>query len=185
MTGYVHISKRQPQAPAPSQGGGAPADPRVPARYAKQITELRAALRREQTAAAQAKESRAKALRLADENAEQNRQLQTALDTASSEGHWLRNELTDARDANTALLADVADLSRQVTERDARIAELEDLTVSDMEAKVTVSIQNMTGSRVDAHKLHSLMGAVGDVITLQTNNRAEQAAAPHLRAVSG
>lgn len=54
-----------------------------------------------------------------------------------------------------------------------------------MEAKVTVSIQNMTGSRVDAHKLHSLMGAVGDVITLQTNNRAEQAAAPHLRAVSG
>ena len=67
MTGYVHISKRQAQEPTPAQGGDAPADPRVQAEYAKHVAELRAALRREQNAAARAKESRAKALRLADD----------------------------------------------------------------------------------------------------------------------
>lgn len=189
MTGYIHISKRQPQAPAPSQGGGAPADPRVPAHYAKQITELRAALRREQTAAAQAKESRAKALRLADENAEQNRQLQTALDTARSEGHWLRNELNDARDANTALLADVADLSRQVTELKAtRTAAAH----GDVEAIITIRGTDLTTSRVDALAVHRALQAAGDSVLYHVRETAAQAAAAeratntgtHLKAVS-
>lgn len=184
MTGYVHHSKRPEAArPPAAPETSPPADPRVPARMSQEIAQLRAALRREHETAAQAKESRAKALRLADENAKQNRSLQTQIDKLGPENHALRAELTDAREANTALLADVADLSRQVTERDARIAELEAQAVGDIEAIITFRGKDMTTSRANAYTINRALGAVANVITLQMNGMAQnQAYAEHTAA---
>lgn len=186
MTGYVHISKREEAAAAAATEHPAQ---RIPAQVAQRIARLEATLRKQYAIASEARASRDEAQRLADENAKQNRSLQTQIDKLGPENHALRAELTDARDANTALLADVADLSRQVTELKAtRTAAAH----GDVEAIITIRGTDLTTSRVGALAVHRALQAAGDSVLYHVRETAAQAAAAeratntgtHLKAVS-
>lgn len=179
MTGYVHISKREEAAAAAATEHPAQ---RIPAQVAQRIARLEATLRKQYAIASEARASRDEAQRLAEAAAAVNRQLQIALDTVRAEGHWLRTELRDARDANTALLADIADLSRQVTDLKATQG-----AQGDVEAIITIRGTDLTTKRVDALAVHRALQAAGDSVLYHLHETAQKAGAaqrPHLKAVT-